>query len=88
MVLAASFDASAVTITPNIPGINVRDYTARSMIVDPDGQIYTSVPGMPDVPDLSQPAYYREGSTFYREAIPGVKTQDFTDSSFSVDADN
>ena len=79
--------ASAITINQNLPGLGVRDLTARSVIIEPDGQIYSSVPGMPNVRDISQPAYYIQGNTIYPEAIPGLKAQDFSEPSYSIEYD-
>jgi hypothetical protein len=87
IVAIASVDASAVTISKNIPGLNVRDLTASSIIIEPDGQIYRSVPGLPDVKDISQPSQYIDGDTIYPSAIPGLRVRDYTDSSWTVDDD-
>ena len=78
-------NASAVTINQNLPGMGVRDLTARSIIVDNDGQIYSSVPGMPNVKDISQPAHYIQGNEIIPEAIPGLKSRDYSEPSFTIE---
>ena len=86
MLLMGSLDVYGATIIrQNIPGMNVPDLTARSVIVDDDGQIYRSIPGMPNVRDVTEPAYYMQGREIIPEAIPGLKSRDFSEPSFSIE---
>lgn len=85
-LLMGSINAYGETIIrQNIPGMNVPDLTARSVIVDDDGQIYRSVPGMPNVRDVSEPAYFLQGREIIPEAIPGLKARDFAEPSLSIE---
>lgn len=74
-------------IRQNVPGLNVQDITARSVIVDNDGQIYRSIPGMANVRDITQPAYYIHGNEIIPEAIPGLKARDYSEPSYSIESD-
>lgn len=80
-------NASAVTINQNLPGLGVRDITARAVIIDNDGQIYRSIPGMTNVKDITEPAYYIQGNEIIPEAIPGLKSRDYSEPSYSIDYD-
>lgn len=86
LLLALNGSASAQTIIrQNIPGLNVQDITSRAVILDNDGQIYQSIPGMANVKDITQPAYYIQGNEIIPEAIPSLKSRDFSEPSFTVE---
>lgn len=85
-LLMGSLNAYCETIIrQNIPGMNVPDLTARSVIVDDDGQIYRSIPGMSNVRDVTELAYFIQGREIIPEAIPGLKARDFSEPSFSIE---
>lgn len=84
LVLVGTSAQGETIIRQNLPGLNVPDLTARSIIID-DGQVYESVPGMSNVRDISRGSYYIEGNTLVPSAIPGLRARDFSEPSFSVD---
>ena len=85
LLIASCEVAADVSITPNIPGLNVRDYTARSVTVTPDGQVYESLPGLPGVRDYTRRGYYLDDGELIPEAVPGVRARDYMEPSYSIE---
>jgi hypothetical protein len=84
IALMATTAHGETVIRQNLPGLNAPDLTARSVIID-GGQVYESVPGMSNVRDISRGTFYIEGNTIVPSAIPGLRSRDFSEPSFSID---
>lgn len=84
LMVCSSAAPGRTIIQPNLPGTNLRDFTEPGLIIDDDGQVYQSIPGMSGAKDLSAPAYYFDGDTLYPEVVPGMRSRDFTEPSFTI----
>lgn len=70
-------------IQQNFPGTKWQDLTQPSVVSNDDGEIYQTFAGGMGR-DLTAPNYYRDEETLYREALPGIKTKDYSEPSFSI----
>ena len=88
LVVSSATDARTV-ITPNVPGMpGVQDLTANQTVIDDDGEVYESLPGFGGrARILTGPNLYLQGRELIPEAIPGVRTRDYTQPSFTIDDD-
>lgn len=83
-VLSGPVGARTV-IQPNLDGTDWHDYSKPSLVID-DGQIYQTLPGGLGR-DYSAPGYYIDDGTVYQSVIPGTRSRDFSEPSFSIRRD-